>query len=189
MEKMSEAPKTLLHVGCGQLTLSHLPALFQSGWIETRVDVDPDVSPDIVADMTDMGVIAGSSYDAVYSAHNLEHLYPDQVALALAEFKRVLVPGGMVFITTPDLLSAAEAVIEKGLDGVIYDSGMGPITALDMIFGHTGKVSEGNRFMAHRTGFTAASLEARLVANGFINIALNRKDRALWATGFRALSA
>jgi SAM-dependent methyltransferase len=182
---MSNPLKSLLHAGCGRLDLSYLPEMFHTGWSEVRVDIDPAVEPDIVADMTDMAEISSGNFDAVYSSQNLEHLYPDQVALALAEFARVLIPGGMVFIKTPDLEVVADAIRDKGLDGVIYQSGMGPITALDMIYGHTGKISEGNRYMAHHTGFTADTLSKRLSLSGFVGVAVNRLDYSLWATGHK----
>jgi hypothetical protein len=85
----------------------------------------------------------------------------------------------------PDLEVVADAIREKGLDGVIYQSGMGPITALDMIYGHTGKVSGGNRFMAHHTGFTADTRTKALRARGFLGVAVNRLDYSLWATGHK----
>ena len=41
----------------------------------------------------------GAAFDAVFSSHNLEHLYPHQVKEALAEFYRVLKPEGMIVIS------------------------------------------------------------------------------------------
>jgi predicted SAM-dependent methyltransferase len=39
-----------------------------------------------------MSALATGSVDAVVSSHNMEHLYPHEVPLALAEFVRVLKP-------------------------------------------------------------------------------------------------
>ena len=44
-----------------------------------------------------------ASVDAVFSSHNIEHLYPHEVPLALKEFMRVLKPDGFVLMTCPDL--------------------------------------------------------------------------------------
>ena len=55
------------------------------GWREIRLDIDPDVNPDVVASITDMQVISDAAVDAVYSSHNVEHLYPHEVPLALRE--------------------------------------------------------------------------------------------------------
>lgn len=39
----------LLHVGCGQLDIQHLPNFFHVGeWIETRYDIDQSVNPVII---------------------------------------------------------------------------------------------------------------------------------------------
>jgi predicted SAM-dependent methyltransferase len=52
------------------------------------------VQPDVLGTMTDMSAVATGSVDAVVSSHNMEHLYPHEVPLALAEFVRVLKPDG-----------------------------------------------------------------------------------------------
>ena len=177
--------KIVLHVGCGSLRIEHLPGFLQNGWEEIRVDIDPLVEPDYVSSLTNLSVIHDNSVDAVYSAHNLEHLYAHEVPVAFAEFYRVLRSNGLVFITLPDLLSVAQEAVSKGLEHVIYESSMGPITPLDVIYGHQGKIAQGNSFMAHKTGFSSDTLKNALLAAGFEQINLNKKDYALWATGVR----
>ena len=52
------------------------------------------------------------------SPHNIEHLYPHEVSLALAEFRRVLKPEGL-FDPCPDLQSVCNLVAEDKLtDGL-----------------------------------------------------------------------
>jgi predicted SAM-dependent methyltransferase len=51
---------------------------------ELRLDIDASVAPDIVATMTDMSRVADASVDAVFSSHNIEHLDPHEVPVALA---------------------------------------------------------------------------------------------------------
>ena len=52
------AVKQVLHVGCGPRSANALPEMFQGGqWREIRLDIDPGVQPDYVADICDMGVI------------------------------------------------------------------------------------------------------------------------------------
>ena len=64
--------KKLLHVGCGRLTKSNTTPEFNTDkWSEIRVDIDESVNPDIVASLTDMSAVESSSYDAVYSSHNI----------------------------------------------------------------------------------------------------------------------
>jgi len=71
-----------------------------------------------------------------FSSHNIEHLYPHEAPVALGEFRRVLKDDGFVVITCPDMASIAAYIANNGLDSIAYMSGMGPITPLDMIFGH-----------------------------------------------------
>ena len=88
--------KTILHVGPGHRNNgAKLPAAFQgSDWQEIRLDIDPTNEPDIVGSMLDMAAVADASVDAIYSAHNIEHVYAHEVPLVLKEFLRVLKPDG-----------------------------------------------------------------------------------------------
>jgi SAM-dependent methyltransferase len=184
------APRTVLHVGCGAPDPHKLPAAFfpAGAWREVRLDIDPGVAPDILASITDMGVVADGSADAVYSAHNLEHLHAHEVPLALREFHRVLRPeGGFLLVTVPDLQRAAALIAEDRLEESAYASPAGPISPLDMVYGFGRAIEAGNGFMAHRTGFTARTLEGALRAAGFPIVRVIRDEHfALWATAWRA---
>src|SRR5262249_28423134 len=125
------------------------------------------------------------SVDGVWSSHNLEHLYAHEVPLALREFHRVLKPGGVVLITLPDLQQAAAFVARGNLEGVLYTSPAGPISAIDVLFGHRASVERGNVFMAHKTGFTAQTLAQKLHDAGFVNVQVKRDTLALWAHATR----
>jgi SAM-dependent methyltransferase len=188
MTLTAEAPitlRSLLHVGCGPADPRKLPpAFFAPGeWREVRLDIDPGVAPDILGSITDMAAVATASFDAVWSAHNLEHLFAHEVPLALREFRRVLRPGGFALITLPDLQRVAELVAQDQLTEPAYVSPAGPIAPLDMLYGHGAAIAQGNPFMAHRTGFTARSLEAALVAARFDSVRVVRDESyALWAT-------
>mgnify|MGYP000329889420 CR=1 FL=1 len=76
---------TFLHVGCGPKRKDRTTAGFAE-WNELRFDIDVAVAPDLVGTMTDMSAVASESVDAVFSSHNIEHLYPHEVSVALAEF-------------------------------------------------------------------------------------------------------
>lgn len=171
-----------LHVGCGPATLP--AALFPAEeWREIRLDIDPDVAPDVVASLTDMP-IADGSVAAVYSSHNVEHLHAHEVPRALAEFHRVLRPGGFCLIVAPDFGQAAEWIAQGGAEAVAYEAPCGPVTPMDIVFGHRG-MTAGNPFMAHRTGFTLASLEAAMRAAGFEIRTADRRDWNLFVLGVK----
>jgi SAM-dependent methyltransferase len=178
--------KVVLNVGCGYPARQGLHRAFQGAeWRELRLDIDPSVNPDILCSMTDMEPIATGSIDAVWSSHNLEHLHRHEVPVALAEFLRVLQPGGQLLLTLPDLQRIAELVAGDGLEDEAYVSPSGPITALDMIYGHTPSLARGNHHMAHKTGFTARTLRQLLTDAGFSGVALQREGFALWARAYK----
>jgi len=93
--------------------------------------------------------------EAIFTSHNIEHLYPHEVPLAFAEFLRVLKPDGFFVVTCPDLQS---------------------VCAL---------VAKGNLFMAHRCGFTQKVLDGTLRACGFQTVISLARGRTpffdLWA--------
>jgi predicted SAM-dependent methyltransferase len=160
--------KTFLHVGCGPKSKNSTTKGFASEqWQELRFDIDESVNPDIVGTMTDMSQVKDASVDALFSSHNIEHLYPHEVPVALAEFKRVLKPGGFVIITCPDLQSVCALVAEDKLTEEAYLSPAGPIAPIDILYGHRPAMANGNVFMAHRCGFTKKVLTGSLQAAGF----------------------
>jgi len=167
--------KTLLHVGCGHSSLVDLPAFFQDGtWEEIRYDINPDVSPDIVGTTQDMSLIEDGSIDAIYSSHNIEHIWAFEVPGVLAEFRRVLAPSGLAMILCPDILSVAQAITEGYLDKPVYMAPAGPITALDILYGYHEDIARGNLYMAHKTAFTAETLAAHLAKAGFGAVSIGR---------------
>ncbi len=178
--------RTFLHVGCGGSRKdSTTPAFAGPEWHELRLDIDQSVSPDIVGTMTDMAAVPSESVDAIYSSHNIEHLYPHEVPLALSEFLRVLKPDGFAVITCPDIQSVAALVAEDRLTDPAYMSPKGPITALDILYGHRPELAKGNLFMAHRCGFTRSALVKSLVSSGFKSVASIRRESLfdLWSIG------
>lgn len=182
--------KQVLHVGCGPINATKLHATFSSpDWKEIRLDINPDVKPDVVASITDMAVVGSETMDAVWSSHNLEHLYPHEVPVALRELWRVLKPGGFALITLPDLRQVARLVVDDKLDDEAYSSPAGSITPLDILYGHRPQLAHGNLFMAHRSGFTAKTLEMALKSVGFYQAEVTADQHFnLWATAYKMMS-
>ena len=174
-----------LHVGCGRKKKDRTPFANQS-WSEIRLDIDSAVQPDMIGTMTDMKAVSDSSVDAVFSSHNIEHLYPHEVPIALAEFYRVLKPEGFVLLTCPDLQSVCNLVANDHLTDAAYQSAMGPITPLDILYGHCASMRAGNLYMAHRCGFTTKVLASTLSMAGFDAGVKARPDNFdLWAVGLK----
>lgn len=184
MKPKQTPEKTFLHVGCGPARKEQAgPGFRGEEWREMRLDIDPAVAPDIVGTMTDMAAVADASVDAVFSSHNIEHLYPHEVPLALAEFRRVLKDDGFVVLTCPDLQSVAALVAQDKLTEPAYVSPAGPIAPLDILYGLRTAMAAGNVYMAHRCGFTIRVLMGTLQAAGFQGVAGKQRTQVfdLWA--------
>jgi SAM-dependent methyltransferase len=175
--------KVVLHVGCGSRSPANLVHKRFQGpeWREVRLDIDPSVRPDIVASIVDLKPVDSTSVDAIWSSHNLEHVSAHEVPDVLASFFRVLRPGGSALITLPDLQAVAKQIAVGKLEDTLYTSPAGPIMPLDVVYGHGASIAGGNDFMAHRTGFTAKTLEGKLRAVGFADVSVQRREFALWA--------
>jgi ubiquinone/menaquinone biosynthesis C-methylase UbiE len=193
---------TFLHIGCGQKRKNQTTQGFNAlEWTEQRFDIDESVKPDIVGTMTEMGAVPGESVDAIFSSHNIEHLYPHEVPVALKEFVRVLSADGFVVLTCPDLQSVCELVAQNQLTEAAYTSPAGPIAPIDILYGHRPAMAQGNLYMAHRCGFTEKVLIGTLQAAGFTAVISRRRPAPffdLWAVakkgaadevGMRALAA
>ena len=179
--------KTVLHVGCGPYYPNSLPKNFPNNeWQEVRLDIDPTVRPDIIGSIIDMSAVPSKSVDAVYSSHNVEHVYYHQVPLVLAEFHRVLKPGGFAMILVPDIEIVAKAVAEGNLEeSPLYISPAGPIGAIDIFYGLRTAIASGNYYMAHHTAFTAKSLEGKMQQAGFSNLKIRQENFDIIAIGYK----
>lgn len=180
-------PRWFLNLGCGRDNPNRLPEVLRADhWQQTRLDIDPSVAPDIIGSAHDLSAIIDGCFDAVWSSHSLEHLETHQVPHALAEIHRVLKPDGFALLTMPDLQAIADLVAAGRLTETAYDSPIGPITALDMLFGHERSLANGNSHMAHRTGFDSKRLGQSLLDAGFEEVRV-RKGQCydLWAYAYK----
>ena len=179
--------RLVLHVGCGPPDHYVLHESFRGPeWHEVRLDIDPDVRPDIVASVSDMSPVPSASFDALYSHHNIEHVFAHEVPHVAAEFLRVLRPGGEALVATPDLQGVAAVIATGRLHERLYRSEAGDISALDIVYGLQRDIEGGREYMAHRTGFTLRTLGRALGQAGFVNVQVSRgPDYALWARGRR----
>lgn len=180
------AKKIALHIGCGEYHPERLHKAFRGPeWVELRMDINPAVKPHIIADMINLAPLPDNAVDAVWSSHNLEHVYAYQLPAVLSEFYRVLKPEGVALLTMPDLQTVAGYVARGNLEEPLYQTANGPISAQDIMFGWGKMLAEGNHFMAHRNGFTAQSLGKKLRDVGFSAIKVKRETYDLWATGHK----
>jgi len=171
--------KTFLHVGCGPENKSTIKGFNNDNWKEIRFDIDEKVNPDIVGTLLDMSEVETGSVNAIFSSHNIEHIFPHEVPIALKEFYRVLKDDGMVVLCCPDLQSVCEAVVNDKLLEPLYETSVGnKIAPIDILYGWRAPIAEGNEYMAHKGGFTYSVLNGAFLEAGFkINYGGRNPDR------------
>jgi predicted SAM-dependent methyltransferase len=82
------------------------------GW--EILDVNPGPLVDHVGDAIDLSRFADGSFTEVYASHVLEHFdYRDALPAVLLEWKRVLVPGGRLLLSVPDLDALASLLLQR----------------------------------------------------------------------------
>ena len=161
--------RRVLNVGGGGSR--DLPPLYR-GWQQDLLDIDPDVKPDICCDAKQLKTLKRGTYDAVFCSHNLEHFYRHEVPVVLAGMRHVLKRSGFVQVAVPNMTAVFEALVneKRDIQDIWYHSQGGPVSFHDALYGWASKVSEGNLYYAHKTGFTEKSLTKTLRAAGFPHI-------------------
>lgn len=84
-----------LDLGCGHK--------IESGWIGVDIRSGSCVNPAIVADISGPLPFPDDYADEIRAIHVIEHFYPWRVEQVLAEWVRVLKPGGQMALECPDL--------------------------------------------------------------------------------------
>jgi ubiquinone/menaquinone biosynthesis C-methylase UbiE len=102
-----------LNVGSGQRKFDA-----SLGW--TNIDINAAWAPELVADCSSLPMLADASCSMIVSHHQLEHVDLTQADAMLAEWYRLLAPGGSLLIFVPDLRALADAWIEGRIDDFIY---------------------------------------------------------------------
>lgn len=116
---------------------------------------------DHVCNANNLSQFSDNTFIEIYASHVVEHLdYIGELENTLKEWNRVLVPGGKLFISVPDLDVLAGLILEKN-----RLTGNDRFFVMRMIFG--GHV---DIYDYHVTGLNAEFLTAFLNDAGYINI-------------------
>jgi predicted SAM-dependent methyltransferase len=129
------------------------------GWEVLNANQAPYV--DHVCNANDLSRFADNTYDKIYASHVVEHLdYVGELQNTLKEWNRVLVPGGEVLISVPNLDVLAGLILEKNKLSV-----NDRFFVMRMIFG--GHV---DKYDYHVVGLNEDFLTNFLAASGYVNI-------------------
>jgi SAM-dependent methyltransferase len=85
------------------------------GW--TSVDLDPQYSPDFLADVLSLP-FPNNSADTIYAGHLCEHIDLRLLPTALKEWRRVLRRGGELMLVGPDI----DRAIQQRTGDFLYDA-------------------------------------------------------------------
>jgi predicted SAM-dependent methyltransferase len=142
-----------------------LPIRLNIGGNEVRqgwkiLDARPGPGVDYVGNCTSLGQFADNSIEEIYAAHVLEHLsYQGEIAQALREMRRALIPGGVLRLSVPDLDVLCRIFVSPDL------SVEQRFYVMRMIFG--GQI---NPYDLHKTGLNWDFLSKYLAETGFTEI-------------------
>jgi len=140
-----------------------LPPKSGSGFIVSRDQLELMTFPTIITGSMTQMPIASGVVDHICCSHALEHLDKHEVPRALAEFYRVLAPGGSFMIEVPDLVAICE-LYAKHVKENKPDARDWP---MDTIFGNQDDAGQ-----YHKTGFTPRILRNMLETTGFKDVRL-----------------
>lgn len=124
------------------------------------LDVRPGPGVDFIGHCSDLSAFENETVAEIYASHVIEHLsYKHELAAAMSEFNRVLVPGGLVRIGVPDLPALCALYLDPSLDAEDR------YQVTRMIYG--GQLDPADY---HYAGFDEESLTSRLQIAGFVDI-------------------
>ena len=149
-----------LNLGCGGARID--------GFL--NIDANLRARSDVVARVEKLK-LNSDSVDMIYSSHVLEHIPRDRSKIVLAEWHRVLKPGGKLYVCVPDL----EVLFKVYLDNIpFYHTDKGRyLVDKACFFTYGGQI---NKHEFHYNGYSFVTLESMLQMIGFKEI--QRFDRS-----------
>jgi predicted SAM-dependent methyltransferase len=129
------------------------------GW--EVLDAIEHPAADHVGLASDLSRFGDSTFEALYASHVVEHLdYHKELIAGLKEWNRVLVPGGTLYVSAPDLDTLAELFLLR--ESLSADD---RFMVMRMMFG-----GHATPFDYHLVGLNEEFLHDFLVVAGFVDI-------------------
>jgi len=158
---LDREPLSIVTIGASKMTRRlHVGGTSKcEGWEVLNANPAPYV--DHVCNANDLSQFESDTFEQLYASHVVEHLdYKDELLRTLVEWNHVLVPGGTVFISVPDLDILSSLLLQK--DRLSIDE---RFFVMRMIFG--GHV---DKYDYHVVGLNQDFLESFLYSSGYVNI-------------------
>jgi SAM-dependent methyltransferase len=142
-----------------------------------NVDAAPSrkgVTPDLICDIRQLD-LPDQHADEILAIHVIEHFYRWELDDVLADWRRVLKPGGKLILECPNILYAARQLVAN--PALAAGSGKELRSTMWPLYGDPGWRDP---LMCHRWGYTPESLSAILTAAGFVEV---REEPAVFKQG------
>jgi len=124
-------------------------------------DANPGDIVDHVGNANDLSRFEDNTFEALYSSHVLEHFsYQGELPKVLAEWYRVLKPGGTIYASVPNLEVLCELFLMKD-----QLSNQDRFTVMRMMYG--GQIDP---YDFHKVGYSGDILASFLMQAGFTNV-------------------
>ena len=91
--RMNPADAKRLHLGCGNIRLTGF----------CNVDILTTSAVDVVSDISKLENFSDNSIELIYACHVLEHFSHDEAVDVLQRWFDVLMPGGQLRVSVPDM--------------------------------------------------------------------------------------
>lgn len=144
-----------INAGCGRHVID--------GWTNVDVQQSPFAvrAPEYLCDLRKIP-LPDECADEVMAIHVFEHFYLWECAVVIAEWHRLLVPGGKIVLELPNIVKCCQNVVEAA-----GEDGSGKLPDNLTLWGIYGDPSLSDPYMGHHWGWTPGSLRAFLIEQGF----------------------
>ncbi len=155
---LDQAAEPKLHLGAGPIRLA--------GWLDTDI-----VGGDAHLDLGRPLPLPSDTFHYAFGEHVIEHIAETAIPGLLRELHRVLRPGGVLRLTTPDLRKLIALYEDRNpeMDRARYAAWFAGVTGKDAT--HAAQIlNDQLRLWGHRHVFDEPELTARLHAAGFASV-------------------
>jgi hypothetical protein len=137
-----------LHLGCGNIKIPSF----------CNVDVMRTCATDVIDDISSLSKFSNNSVCEIYACHVLEHFPHDQIVPILKRWFEVLIPGGIVRISVPDI----DRIVKIYAANQMHFDTPGNAPWIGLIYG-----GQSTPYDYHKTGFNFCWLKYLMSSVGF----------------------